>query len=100
MNTLGARHLNVGGGCMGDQSCLPLCDTMVFSLLGSSVHGIFQARIQEWVTIASPWESSQSRDLTRVLLSPTLAGTVPPGKRFWRWEQAGSVWKSSSWFLK
>ena len=100
MNTLGTSHLNVGGGCMGDQSCLPLCDTMVFSLLGSSVHGIFQARIQEWVTIASPWESSQSRDLTRVLLSSTLAGTVPPGKRFWRWEQAGSVWKSSSWFLK
>ena len=37
---------------MGDQSCLPLCDTMVFSLLGSSVHGIFQARVPEWGAIA------------------------------------------------
>ena len=32
------------------QSCLPLCDPMDCSLLGSSVHGIYQARILEWVT--------------------------------------------------
>ena len=31
------------------QSCLPLCDPMDYSLPGSSVHGIFQARILEWV---------------------------------------------------
>ena len=30
------------------QSCLTLSDPMDFSLLGSSVHGIFQARVLEW----------------------------------------------------
>ena len=31
------------------QSCPTLCDPMDCSLPGSSVHGILQARIQEWV---------------------------------------------------
>ena len=39
------------------QSCLTLCDPMDCSLSGFSVHGIFQARILEWVAI------SFSRDL-------------------------------------
>ena len=30
------------------QSCLTLCDPMDYSLPGSSVHGIFQARVLEW----------------------------------------------------
>ena len=30
------------------QSCPTLCDPMVCSLPGSSVHGIFQARVLEW----------------------------------------------------
>ena len=34
------------------QSCLTLCDPMDGSLPGSSVHGIFQARILEWVAIS------------------------------------------------
>ena len=34
------------------QSCLTLCVTMDCSLQGSSVHGIFQARILEWVAIS------------------------------------------------
>ena len=34
------------------QSCLTLCDPMDYSLPGSSVHGIFQARVLEWVAIA------------------------------------------------
>ena len=29
-----------------------LCDHMDYSLLGSSIHGIFQARVLEWVAIA------------------------------------------------
>ena len=33
------------------QSCLTLCDPMGCSLPGSSVHGILQARILEWVAI-------------------------------------------------
>ena len=34
------------------QSCLTLCDPMDCSLPGFSVHGIFQARVLEWVAIA------------------------------------------------
>ena len=34
------------------QLCLTLCDPMDCSLLGSSVHGILQARILEWVAIS------------------------------------------------
>ena len=34
------------------QLCLTLCDPMDYSPHGSSVHGIFQARILEWVTIS------------------------------------------------
>ena len=34
------------------QLCLTLHDPMVCSLPGSSVHGIFQARVLEWVAIA------------------------------------------------
>ena len=34
------------------QSCLTLCDPMDCSPPGSSVHGILQARVLEWVAIA------------------------------------------------
>ena len=34
------------------QSCLTLCNSMYCSSPGSSVHGIFQARILEWVAIS------------------------------------------------
>ena len=34
------------------QSCPTLCDPMDCSLPGSSVHGIFQARVLEWVVIS------------------------------------------------
>ena len=36
------------------QSCLTLCDPVACSPPGSPVHGIFWARILEWVTIPSP----------------------------------------------
>ena len=35
-----------------DQSCPTLCDSMDRSLPGSSVHGIFLARVLEWGAIA------------------------------------------------
>ena len=35
------------------QPCLTLSDPMDYSLPGSSVHGIFQARVLEWGAIAS-----------------------------------------------
>ena len=48
------------------QSCLTLCDPMDCSLPGSSVHGISQARILEWVAMSSSRGSSQPRDQTLV----------------------------------
>ena len=48
------------------QLCLDLCDPMDYSLPGSSVHGIFQARILEWVAISSFRGSSWPRDRTHV----------------------------------
>ena len=43
------------------QSCPTLCDPMDCSPPGSSVYGILQARILEWVVMPSSKESSQSR---------------------------------------
>ena len=48
------------------QSCLTLCDPMDCSLPGSSVHGIFQAVVLEWIAISFSRGSSQPRDQTRV----------------------------------
>ena len=48
------------------QLCLTLCDPMDRNLPGSSIHGIFQARILEWVAMPSSRGSSQPRDRTRV----------------------------------
>ena len=48
------------------QSCPTLCDPMDCSLQGSSVHGILQARIPEWVTISFSRGSSWSGDRTWV----------------------------------
>ena len=44
------------------QSCPTLCDPMDYSLPGSSVHGIFQARVLEWVAISFSRRASQPRD--------------------------------------
>ena len=48
------------------QSCLTLLDPMDCSPPGSSVHGILQARILEWVAIPFSRRSSQPRDQTQV----------------------------------
>ena len=49
---------------MSAQSCPTLFDPMDCSLPGSSVHGIFQARILEWVAISFSRGFSQPRDQT------------------------------------
>ena len=48
------------------QSCPTLCDPMDCSLPGFSVHGIFQARVLEWVVISFFRGSSRPRDRTQV----------------------------------
>ena len=44
------------------QSCPILCDPMDCSLPDSSVHGIFQVRLLEWVAISFSRGASPSRD--------------------------------------
>ena len=48
------------------QLCLTLCDPVDYRPLGSSVHGILQARILEWVAIPFSRGSSWPRDQTWV----------------------------------
>ena len=52
--------------CLVTKLCLTLCDPMDCSPSGSSVHGISQARILEWVAI------SFSRDLANPGRKPCL----------------------------
>ena len=52
--------------CEVAQSYPTLCDPMDCSLPGSTIHGIFQARILEWVAISFSRRSSQPKDWTRV----------------------------------
>ena len=71
--------------CVCAQSCLTLCNPMDCSLPGSSICGIFQARILEWVAISYSTGSSRPRDQNCVSCVSCLANgffftTVPPGK--------------------
>ena len=48
------------------KSCLTLCNPMDYRPPGSSLHGVLQARILEWVAIPFSRGSSQPRDQTWV----------------------------------
>ena len=56
------------------QSCPTLCHLMDCSLPGSSIHGILQARILEWIILRSSRGSSWSRDRTRISYISCIAG--------------------------
>ena len=67
------------------QSCPTLCNPMDCSLPGSSVHGILQARILEWVAMPFSRGSSPLRDQTHAFYIFCIAGRFfftaePPGK--------------------
>ena len=66
------------------QLCLTLCDPVDCSLLVSSVHGIFQARVLEWIAISFFRGSSQPRNRTHV------SHTV--GRRFTIWATREVLW--------
>ena len=57
------------------QSCLTLCDPMDCSPPGSSVHGILQARVLEWVFL-SPGDLPDPGMEPVSLMSPVLAGRL------------------------
>ena len=67
------------------EGCMHVCmfshfhGVMVCSLPGSSIHGIFPARIQEWIAISSSRASSWPRDQTHICFSRHIFNTTPPG---------------------
>ena len=76
------------------QTCICICvcvcvvnHILLCSLPGSSVHGIYQARMLEWVAICYSRGSSQPRHWTCSLVFPALAAEflplVPPGKHIY-----------------
>ena len=64
--------------CSVSQSCLTLWDPMDCNPPGSSVHGILQARILEWVAISFSWRSSPPRIELESLTTPALAAGFLP----------------------
>ena len=63
------------------KSCPSLCDPMDSSQPGSSVHGILQARILEWVAMPSSRRSSSPRDQTCIsCLAGRFFTADPPGR--------------------
>ena len=78
------------------QSCPTLCDLMDCSLPGSSVHGIIQARMLEWVAMLSSRRSSRPRDWTCVSYLPALAGRFFTTSATWETVANQSQLKQSS----
>ena len=71
--------------CVYAQLCLSLCNPMDCSLPGSSVLGIFQARILEWVAISYSRLIflTQGSDLSLLCFLHWQAGSLPLGPLSW-----------------
>ena len=67
------------------QSCLTICDPMDCGLPGSSVHGIFQARVMEWVTISFSRGFFQCRDRTQVSCTAGRSFTISATREASAW---------------
>ena len=75
--------------CSAAQSCLTLSDPIKCGPTASSVHGISQARILEWVVISSSRGSSWPRDRTLISCVPLLV----------RWILYHcTTWEAQMWF--
>ena len=71
--------------CAVAQSCLTLCNPLDCNPLGSFVHGVYQARILEWVAISfcrgtSPTQGSKLRLLHPPCIASGFFTTVSWGK--------------------
>ena len=66
------------------QLCPTLSDPMDRSLTGSSVHGILQTRILDWMAIPSSRVSSQRRDQTRVSFVSFIGRRVCYSSTTWK----------------
>ena len=84
--------------CLVTKSGPTLCYPMDYSPLGSSVHGILQAKILEWVSILFSRGSSWPKDWTRVSFIASRFFTIwatrlQTGK--WNWELSYFHWKEA-----
>ena len=70
----------VGQGCSVTHSHPTLCNPMDCSPPGSSVHGISQARILEWVAITSPGDLFNPIEPVSLALVGGFFITESPGK--------------------
>ena len=73
------------------QLCLTLCDPKDSSPPGSSVHGISQVRILEWVAISSSRGSSSPRDGTHL-----SCGSCIDRQNLYHWALQGTYYHNSS----
>ena len=79
------------------QSCLTLCDPVECSLPGSSVHGILQARVLEWVAMSSARGSSWPRDRTCMSFVSCIGRRVLyHSRRLGSPQTASTAWSSLS----
>ena len=63
------------------QSCVTLCDPRVCSLPVSSVHGVFQARVLEWIATSSPGDlPNPGTEPRSPILQAHALPSEPPGK--------------------
>ena len=69
------------------KSCPTLCDPMDCSPLCSSVHGILQARILEWIAMPSSGDLPNLGIESTSLRSPALAGTFFTTSTTWKVQQ-------------
>ena len=74
--------------CLVTKSLSNLCDHMDYSPPGSCVHGIFQARILQWVAIAFSRVSSQLR--AWICISCLAGRSLPAGRSWNTWEATKS----------
>ena len=86
--------------CVRAQSCLTFRDSVDYSPPAISVHGIFQARILEWVAISSSRGCSQPRDGTCIsCIGSWNLTTEPPQKAQWQLQRYLQIMKSLFKFL-
>ena len=67
------------------QSCPTLHDPMDCSLPGSSIHGIFQARVLEWGAIAFSDLMQRTDSLEKTLMLGKIEGRRRRGQQRMRW---------------
>ena len=79
------------------QLYLTLCDPMDCSLLGSSGHGILQARILEWLPFLSSGDLPDRGIEPRSPMSPELAGEFFTTSATWEVLELGTCTKVRVW---